>query len=230
MPGKKATSPPAAAQAPKTISSSTTARNTTCRSGPSIPGSATTIRGFRKRNGDTVSRSSLSYIGALDADLLGGERERASTKLPRPQLLTRPHPICGAVAQERQTPLVSSSWRGKPMLSRRFQSRVGCSALVGCWVVLTAITPVAIADSGRILAPLGPQLGQSCNDPLKLAYDPSAGEIVCTRNGQWVSSTNPTMVRSLGAPCPPSESELIAKTPDDHMIACASGVWSLFRP
>lgn len=116
------------------------------------------------------------------------------------------------------------------MQCRRFQSRVAGAALVGCWVVCTAVTPMAVADSGHTPAPLGPQLGQSCGDPLKLAYDLSAGEIVCTRNGTWASSITPTVVRSLGAPCQPSEFDLIAKTPDDHMIGCQSGVWSLYRP
>jgi hypothetical protein len=122
--------------------------------------------------------------------------------------------------------------RGKDMQLRRFWSGVVWAALTGCWVVITAMTPVAIAEPGHIPAPMGPVLGQSCDDPLKLAYDPSAGEIVCSRSGEWVQSVNPTAVRLLGAPCPPSESDsqLIAKTPDDHMIKCPSGVWSLYRP
>jgi hypothetical protein len=80
--------------------------------------------------------------------------------------------------------------------------------------------------------PDGPQMGQSCNDPLKLAYDPSGGALVCTSDGTWASSIMPTAVRSLGAPCPPSESggQLIAKTPDDHMITCPTGGWVLYHP
>ena len=92
-----------------------------------------------------------------------------------------------------------------------------------------------LAGPGQIPVLMGAGLNQSCDDPLKLAYDPSAGrEIVCTRYGTWVSSVNPTAVRSLGAPCPPSEmdSGLVARTPDDHMIMCPSstGVWSLYKP
>jgi len=52
-----------------------------------------------------------------------------------------------------------------------------------------------MAEPGQTPAPTGPVSGQSCDDPLKLAYDPSAGEIVCTRSGEWVQSVNPTAVR-----------------------------------
>jgi hypothetical protein len=103
-----------------------------------------------------------------------------------------------------------------------------------CGVIGGAAPPAGaeFAPSGHVPAPMGPQLGQSCNDPLKLAFDPSAGAMVCTRYGEWVQSANPTAVRSLGTPCPPSESngQLLAKTPDDHLISCPVGVWTLFKP
>jgi hypothetical protein len=105
-------------------------------------------------------------------------------------------------------------------------------------LILSGLAAVAVigsllgagAANADVYYKMGPLLGQSCDDPLKLANDPSAGEIVCTRYGQWVQSVNPTAVRSLGAPCPPSESGLVAKTPDDHMIMCPSGVWMLYKP
>ena len=105
------------------------------------------------------------------------------------------------------------------------------TATVGAALISGALVGAGAANAD-VYYKMGPLLGQSCDDPLKLAYDPSAGEIVCTRYGQWVQSVNPTAVRSLGAPCPPSESggELLARTPDDHMIMCPSGVWMLFKP
>ncbi len=93
---------------------------------------------------------------------------------------------------------------------------------------LIAATPVAIATPGHTPPPLGPQVGQPCNDPLKLAYDSSGQAVVCTRAGTWVQSVMPSTVRLLGTPCAPSDP--VAKTPDDHLIGCQSGLWTLYHP
>lgn len=100
-----------------------------------------------------------------------------------------------------------------------FCGGIGCAA------------PPAGADSrtsGHLPVPMGPQLGQPCNDPLKLAYDPSGQAVVCTRAGTWVQSVMPSTVHLLGAPCSPSDP--VAKTPDDHLIGCQSGLWTLYHP
>jgi hypothetical protein len=88
---------------------------------------------------------------------------------------------------------------GQPISNERLLIG-GLSALA----VATGSLMGAGAANADVYYKMGPLLGQSCDDPLKLANDPSAGEIVCTRYGQWVQSVNPTAVRSLGAPCPPS--------------------------
>jgi len=88
---------------------------------------------------------------------------------------------------------------------RRYVATVLCGFVLMGWFAagtLVARSPSVFAEPGPVPAPRGPAVGQSCDDPLKLAFDPSAGEIVCTRGGQWMSSVNPTAVRSLGAPWP----------------------------
>src|SRR5690349_21798062 len=105
---------------------------------------------------------------------------------------------------------------------------VVCVALASWLVSFNTPLPAANATPGHIPAPLGPQLGQSCNDPLKLAYDPSGQAVVCTRAGTWVQSVMPSTVHLLGAPC--AVSDPIAKTPNDHLIGCQFGLWTLYHP
>jgi len=95
-------------------------------------------------------------------------------------------------------------------------------------VVPTATAPLAVATPDHGQPPLGPGVGQPCNDPLRLAIDPSGRAVVCTRSGRWVESVMPSTVRPLGAPCSPYDQ--VAKTPDDHLIACQSGLWTLYSP
>jgi hypothetical protein len=100
---------------------------------------------------------------------------------------------------------------------------------VALWMIVVAPTSsVASATPGFAQPPLGPQVGQSCDDPLRLAYDSSGQAVVCTRAGSWVQSVMPTTVRLLGAPCSPNDP--VAKTPDDHLIGCQSGLWTLYHP
>lgn len=110
------------------------------------------------------------------------------------------------------------------------RSGIGLFSTVSCgfWLAVVATSPLAIAAPGHPQLPLGPQVGQSCSDPLKLAIDASVGPIVCTRYGQWVQSEMPSLVRTLGTPCSPYDP--VAKTPDDHLIACQSGLWTLYSP
>lgn len=103
-----------------------------------------------------------------------------------------------------------------------------CVALISLLVAMSATSPTALATPDYGQLPLGPGVGQPCNDPLKLAIDPSGGAMVCTRYGQWVQSVMPSAVRALGTPC--SQSDPVAKTPDDHLINCQSGLWSLYHP
>lgn len=102
------------------------------------------------------------------------------------------------------------------------------SAVSFWWLATAAIAPVAVAAPGWIPVPLGPQVGQSCNDPLRLAYDSSGQGVVCTRAGTWVQSVMPSTVHLLGSPCSPYDP--VAKTPDDHLIGCQSGLWTLYHP
>jgi len=110
------------------------------------------------------------------------------------------------------------------------RTRVGFLSIVlcNCWLAVAVTSPFASAAPGHAPLPLGPQVGQSCNDPLKLAIDASVGPIVCTRYGQWVQSEMPSTVRTLGTPCSPYDP--VAKTPDDHLIGCQSGLWTLYSP
>lgn len=116
-------------------------------------------------------------------------------------------------------------------MTRRRKLRIGvvCVALA-TWPVaaMGATSPSALAGPDHGQPPLGPGVGQPCNDPLKLAIDPSGAAIMCTRYGQWVQSVMPSTVRSLGAPCSPNDP--VAKTPDDHLIGCQSGLWTLYHP
>lgn len=115
-------------------------------------------------------------------------------------------------------------------MTRRRKPRfsVVCAALTSWLLAVSAASPTALGAPDHGQPPLGPGMGQPCNDPLKLAVDPSGRAIVCTRYGQWVQSVMPSTVRSLGAPC--SSNDPVAKTPDDHLINCQSGLWSLYHP
>lgn len=96
---------------------------------------------------------------------------------------------------------------------------------------LLGLAPVGQA-APPIPAPLGPSLGEACNDQNKLAYDPELGQIICTQMG-WVRSVEPTGIRNMGQPCAASEmSNMMASSPDGHLIWCPSheGVWVLYRP
>lgn len=110
------------------------------------------------------------------------------------------------------------------------RARVGFLSIVfwGCWLAMATTSPHVAAAPGHLIPRLGPQVGQSCNDPLKLAIDASVGPVVCTRSGQWVQSEMPSLVRTLGTPCSPYDP--VAKTPDDHLIGCQSGLWTLYSP
>jgi hypothetical protein len=118
--------------------------------------------------------------------------------------------------------------RGNAMRLQRFRTAVVCAGFAAWWAATTPILPGAAAEPGYLPAPLGPQSGQSCNDPLKLAYDSSGQAVVCTRAGTWAQSVMPSTVRLLGTPCSPYDP--VAKTPDDHLIGCPSGLWALYHP
>jgi len=122
------------------------------------------------------------------------------------------------------------SKRTPPLIPRKGRSGVGFSFIVfcGCWLAAATASPYAAASPSQLIPRLGPQVGQSCNDPLKLAIDASVGPVVCTRSGQWVPSEMPSLVRTLGTPC--SSYDPVAKTPDDYLIACQSGLWTLYSP
>lgn len=160
------------------------------------------------------------------AALMSSREPLAATLLV--QRLKRPN--CGSIGSS-GLPFdwIRSSLWGSPMNKRltTLGRLVSAAAVSFSWLV-TAIVPVAVALPGPIPAPLGPQVGQPCNDPLKLAYDGSGQAVVCTRAGTWVPSVMPSTVHLLGAPC--SLSDPVAKTPDDHLIGCQSGLWTLYHP
>lgn len=116
----------------------------------------------------------------------------------------------------------------KAHITRTFGCGRVAASLLGAWLGATATAPVAIAALGGVPAPLGPQSGQACNDPLKLAYDSSGQAVVCTRAGTWAQSVMPSTVHLLGTSCSPYDA--VAKTPDDHLINCQSGLWTLYHP
>jgi hypothetical protein len=93
-------------------------------------------------------------------------------------------------------------------------------------------TPLTFAEPSQVPAPRGPVPGQPCDDLDKLAYDPSVGQIVCTRQG-WAPSVTPVGVRPIGERCAVSEMDsVMASSTDGHLIFCPSnsGVWTLYRP
>ncbi|MGX9788381.1 hypothetical protein [Mycobacterium sp. MMS18-G62] len=116
------------------------------------------------------------------------------------------------------------------MSTKSVRAAVCGVGLALAWLSAAAI-PTAAALPG-LAPPLGPQVEQPCNDFDKLAYDPSAGQIVCN-GSEWSLSVIPVGVQRIGAACLPDQIDRQFATSDDgYLIYCPSstGVWGLYQP